>query len=759
MDLRRLKPGETVRLANSTPLGSVLTDAKLRRHRQSGGLRIGDGKTIDLIRYAAWLCAERDRATPPAIGSSSDPYERKKIAEAARNRARSAVGKEIGAIPPVADPARRSKALASLAEFKEAYAGHVFTLPPSPDHVEATSRADDIITNGGKAAKCMPRGFGKTSEAQWAVIYAACKGARRFIIYVGATSDEAVDRLEEIKTELETNELLAQDFPEICHPIQSLEGIPQRAKGQTSNGERTHISWGGKRKIVLPTVPGSQASGTILCARGITGAIRGMKHTTADGRVIRPDLAVIDDPQTDASAKNPKQVAKRLRIINGTILQLAGPKTQIAAFMLVTVIERDDLADQVLDRRRNPQWRGQRTAALRKLPTNDKLWNEYSEVWAEGLRKEDGGKAANAFYQKHRDELEAGADVVWPERIKHGDVAALQSLMHVKLGDEATFWAELMGQPLSIEDETDDKIERSELVVRVVAPPRLIVPQHTPRLVSFIDPNSKILMWGVCAFGNGFSGHLVAWGSWPDQKLSYFTMRDVRRSLARAKPKAGRQAQVLYALEVCSEQLLSREWSNEAGEKFKIEKLLVDANWGLITKTVYRFARNSTHTGIITPSHGKYLGPRDRTIEAWPRRDGDRVGFHWRERYATEHAKRFVVFDANRWKSHVADRLKVAVGDPGAFTIYQDRPDAHRMLFDHLMSETPVEKVEKSERLTIWKETPGRDNDLWDVIVGCHVGASMIGVDLAVSAGGAPPKPPRKKWTREELAKIGRLKR
>ncbi|MBL8892356.1 MAG: hypothetical protein JNL67_20440 [Planctomycetaceae bacterium] len=42
-------------------------------------------------------------------------------------------------------------------------------------------------------------------------------------------------------------------------------------------------------------------------------------------------------------------------------------------------------------------------------------------------------------------------------------------------------------------------------------------------------------------------------------------------------------------------------------------------------------------------------------------------------------------------------------------------------------------------------KTQGRDNDLWDVIIGCHVGASMQGIQLEVSAGGKPPAPKTKR--------------
>uniref|UniRef100_A0A7C4LK80 Uncharacterized protein n=1 Tax=Schlesneria paludicola TaxID=360056 RepID=A0A7C4LK80_9PLAN len=60
-------------------------------------------------------------------------------------------------------------------------------------------------------------------------------------------------RLESIKTELDANDLLLADYPEVCHPIQALEGIANRCNGQLYQGERTHIGWTAKH-IVLPTL-------------------------------------------------------------------------------------------------------------------------------------------------------------------------------------------------------------------------------------------------------------------------------------------------------------------------------------------------------------------------------------------------------------------------------------------------------------------------------------------------------------------------
>lgn len=72
-DPRKLRPAELCRLLNSTPAGEVISERQLLRHRNRAGLRIGDGSTLDLLRYTAWLVQERHKPRPV---SEIDPYAR-----------------------------------------------------------------------------------------------------------------------------------------------------------------------------------------------------------------------------------------------------------------------------------------------------------------------------------------------------------------------------------------------------------------------------------------------------------------------------------------------------------------------------------------------------------------------------------------------------------------------------------------------------------------------------------------------------------
>lgn len=62
--LDRLRPSELTRLLNSTPLGTVITESRLDRHRELAGHRIGEQRWVDLVRYTAWLFLERHAPQP-----------------------------------------------------------------------------------------------------------------------------------------------------------------------------------------------------------------------------------------------------------------------------------------------------------------------------------------------------------------------------------------------------------------------------------------------------------------------------------------------------------------------------------------------------------------------------------------------------------------------------------------------------------------------------------------------------------------------
>ena len=214
----KLKPIEIVRIMNTTPLMAVLNDRQLRRHRDRAGFRISEdgGQTVNLFKYAAWLRSElmmRQSETPLT-------YEEKKNAARARNLALATAGRDIGELPDIVDPERKKRCERDFRAFCETYFPETFTLTWSPDHLKAINRIETAVLRGGLFALAMPRGSGKSSLTEVAAIWSMLYGHREFIVLIGATESAALELLDSLMTELEVNEHLAADFPEVTYPIQ-----------------------------------------------------------------------------------------------------------------------------------------------------------------------------------------------------------------------------------------------------------------------------------------------------------------------------------------------------------------------------------------------------------------------------------------------------------------------------------------------------------------------------------------------------------
>ena len=569
-------------------------------------------------------------------------------------------------------------------------------------------------------------------------------GHREFVTLIGATESAALEMLDSIKTELEVNENLAADFPEVCYPIEQLEGIANRCAGQLYHGERTRIIWT-SNEIVLPTIKDSKASGIIVRVAGITGRVRGMKYKRADGRSVRPSLVIIDDPQTSESAGSLEQTRKRVRVLAGDILGLAGPGQKISGIMPCTIIRPGDMADIILNRNTHPDWNGERTKMVYKFPKNIKLWDEYADIRSEALRTDGNFEAATEFYKAHREEMDEGAEISWEARYNHDEISALQHAINLKLQDEAAFNAEYQNEPLPEELSTDDLMSVDEIAGKVNGLAHGRVPLACDKLTMFIDVQKALLFYVVIAWDDNFSGAVIDYGAWPDQHRRQFSLADANPTIQTTFPKAGFEGALYAALDALTKDYLGREWEREDGAVLKIEKALIDANWGQSTDIIYQFCRQSVHAGVLLPSHGRYVGASSKPMTEYRKQPGDRLGLNWMmPNVAGKRAIRHVVYDSNYWKSFIHARLAVPLGDKGSLSLYGRIPGIHQLFAEHLTAEYRVKTQGRGRWVDEWKLKPERSDNHWlDCTAGCAVCASMLGATLP-ELGAARPAPKAK---------------
>ena len=283
---------------------------------------------------------------------------------------------------------------------------------------------------------------------------------------------------------------------------------------------------------------------------------------------------------------------------------------KIAAIMCCTVIRPDDMADNVLDRKKHPLWQGERTKLVYEFPTNEKLWATYAELRAESFRNDGDGHEATQFYRENRPAMDEGAVVAWPARFNEDELSALQHAMNLKLRDEAAFFAEYQNEPLPDVQVDENELTAEQVAAKTNGLERGAVPVGCNHLTMFVDVQQNLLFYVVCAWEDDFTGYVIDYGEYPDQQRPYFTLRDARRTLSDVAPGTGLEASIYAGLEALTLNCLGREWRRDDGAAMRIERCLVDANWGNSTDVVYQFCRQSAHSTVLLPSHGQCQGGR-----------------------------------------------------------------------------------------------------------------------------------------------------
>ncbi len=668
---------------------------------------------------------------PTAKAKKADKAKTLTAARDAYNRAlqtgQRTAARDIGPLPAIVDPDRRAKCKADLALHLKTYFPAIYRLPFSKNHYRVIEKLQEVTTVGGCYALAMPRGEGKTSICIGACSWAILNAYRKFSVMLGATDRHAAKMLLAIKIQFSSNPLLLADYPEVCYPIFKLEGQARKAGGQILNGEPTKIDW--KNNIaIMPTVPVSEASGSIIMIGGITSAVRGLFHMTEAGEFLRPDMVILDDPQTDESAKSLQQCEDREGILSGAVLESAGPDKTIAVAMPCTVIRRGDMADRILDRSIYPDWNGTKMKRMDSMPTRLDLWEKYKEVREEDFRADGDGTKATTFYEANRAAMDEGGSPSWPERFKPGEISAIQSAMNVFLRAPEVFAAEHQNEPLD-PSALPGELTADQICRKVNQLPRGVAPLSATALTMFVDVQGKILYYAVCAWDEKFTGHVVDYGTYPDQQRINYTASDPPRPLSKVTGAGGLEACLLAGLIAINDAFIQRDWRREDGTSMRVSRCLIDANWNESTDTVYDFCRR-VPGGVAMPSHGKSVLSGHAPMDAWKVAPGDRHGTGWRIPAAKgKRAVQHCMMDSNFWKSLVMQRLGLAEGNRGSLMLFNAKPEFHAMFAQHILAEIGVKVTGKGREVVEWRERrKGADNHWLDCLYGCAAAASTLGL-------------------------------
>lgn len=316
-----------------------------------------------------------------------------------------------------AQKARKAKAEKDLDFFNRTYFPHYFTKPSSRLHKYFAERYPAMINRavetgeGDKEANAAPRGNAKSTSGTFGLpLWAAAFKKRKFPLLVSETQNQGEDFLSFIKIELETNERLQQDFPELCG-----EGpVWQAGKIITRNGVKMQAAGAGKK-------------------------LRGLRHGNC-----RPDLVIVDDLENDESVESPDQRKKLENWFFKALMKIGQPDT---VFIVVgTILHYDSLLSRLLVK---PGWKGQKWKAVIKWSPAVKRWEEWERIFTDiGNGKAEAEAAADNYFETHKEEMLRFTEVLWPE------MEPYYYLMKMRVSDGPAFFeSEKQNEPLNPEDQ------------------------------------------------------------------------------------------------------------------------------------------------------------------------------------------------------------------------------------------------------------------------------------------------------------------
>ena len=277
--------------------------------------------------------------------------------------------------------ARRAQAgrpAGSLLEWGRKYLPHYFTLPPSGMHSWLDEQFGKMRNDRSMKLNVLgPRGGAKSTIATLAYpLHAAVHKSEPYIWIISETRHQACAHLENIKSELLDNPRLAADYPAAVG-----KGPLWRAGS-----------------VVLP-------NGVAIEAFGTGQRIRGRRN-----KAHRPTLIICDDLQNDGHMQSALQRNHSRIWFHGTLMKAGTHHTNVVN--LATALHREALAMQLDE---TPAWISRVFRSIQEWPENTSLWQEWEELYTNvdnpGYRE-----TAGSFYQRNRQEMDAGAVLLWPER-------------------------------------------------------------------------------------------------------------------------------------------------------------------------------------------------------------------------------------------------------------------------------------------------------------------------------------------------------
>lgn len=643
------------------------------------------------------------------------------------------------------EPNRRRDCLADGELFLTTYFPEVFFEPFTADRRDMHDSIVRAAMYGGDQAIAGTRGEGKTKLAIYTALFLTLTGLSTFPMVIGKNQRKSEAELRTVREKLQQSQLLLEDFPELCMPLQAIGGWSSRARMQTVAGEFCNAELAADH-LIYPTIGRHQlpddwpdhlepvSQGQILASIGIDGGIRGTNY-----RDKRPTIAIIDDIEDRQAAESDALIEKNEEIIEQDIGGLAASAERVARVFLCTIQNRKCVAFKFTDPKQKPSWKGKRYRKMIKAPDRMDLVQEYMKLRIERAQDDPDARAAFRFWRDNQAEIERDCVISNPSSYSkkmHEDgepleLSAIQAYYNkvADLGEKAVA-TEIDNDPPEEVGPQGSGLTWQTVDSRRSGLDRHQLPANASCLTVGIDLGKYLCHWVVVAWWKGAGGTIIDYG------------RAEVVGTDRNMDNEASEPQIYKTLLNWRDQLLAKEYVDAAGTRRTVDAVFVDS--GTFTDAAYQFVRDVHGAPFyVSKGIGNY---RDKTTET----DRIKPGNHLHASYQEAQHLWLYELDTDYWKQFVHERFLTPTFDEqnflrrGALSLFSfpgDSATRHTAFAQHIVAEELVSEFKEGKGVkTYWNVV--NDNNHWlDATYLSAAAASARGIYLLSPTAETPDGP------------------
>ena len=172
-------------------------------------------------------------------------------------------------------------------------------------------------------------------------------------------------------------------------------------------------------------------------------------------------------------------------------------------------------------------------------------------------------------------------------------------------------------------------------------------------------------------------------------------------------------------------QILGETWTSVSGHVLSISRLMVDVGY---RRDPVESAIRRVGVPVVSPAKGRAIGAARKPMSEWTPKPGAKVGNRWIAEPTPGRAFKTITTDVNFFKSEVHAAFAAPVGSVAGASLWGNVGERHRMFADHCCAERCQLVKAAGNEVAEWTAIPGRDNHLFDCVVGCFAGAAVQGL-------------------------------